>query len=121
MATLNLCPVDVDLCFSRGDTVTFSFTIREGTPPTPIDITGSSFLLTVDPSPAPTGSGNNLFQLTGAIIGAATDGTFAFQPTAVQMNQTPSVYFYDVQWTDASSEIRTVISGQFEIQQDVTK
>lgn len=119
MATLlNLCPLEINLCFSRGDTPVFSFTLKEDG--SPIDITGSSFLLTVDPSPAPTGSGDNLFQLTGSIP-VGTDGVVQFQATAMQMDLAPGVYFYDVQWTDAASAIRTIIAGEFEIRQDVTK
>ena len=66
MATLiNVCPPTIDLCISRGDTAIWTFTVKTGSPLAVVDITGFTYLLTVDPSDEPTGSGNNLFQLTG--------------------------------------------------------
>lgn len=120
MATLNLCPLVIDFCLSRGDSVAFTFTLKTGNPALAIDITGSTFLLTVDPEPNPADAVNNLFQLAGTLTNP-TGGVVQFQPTPVDLDQTPGVYFHDVQWTDSSGAIRTIAAGEFEIQQDVTK
>ena len=121
MATLlNICPEAIDLCISRGDTTPWTFTIKTGSPAVAVNITGFSFLLTVDPSSEPTGSGSNLFQLTGTITDAA-NGIMSFELTATQADQTPDVYFYDLQQTDGASKLRTVVKGEFEFKQDITK
>lgn len=119
MSDLNLCPVTVDLCFSRGDNPSFAFNLQNPNG-TPIDITGFNYILTVDPSPAPPDNTNNLFFLVGAVT-APTQGEVTFQATNVQMDQPPGTYFYDVQETNDVAAVRTVIKGQFVIQQDITK
>lgn len=129
MATCIAEPDIIPLCRKRGDSFADEFTIREpqteaqaqaGTPGTPIDITGFSFLLTVDPEPDPTDALNNLFQLTGNITDA-TNGVVDFSPSAVQSDQAPDTYFYDIQQTDGAAKIRTIAVGQYEITQDITK
>lgn len=117
---LNICPVEIDLCITRGDTTPWTFTILQSDGVTPEDITGFSYLLTVDPSDEPADALNNLFQLTGTIP-VGTDGVVQFSMTAIQADQTPAVYFYDLQQTDGSSLIRTVAKGSFEFKQDITK
>ncbi len=117
---LNICPVIINLCISRGDTVPWTFTMKTGTPLAVVNITGFSFLLTVDPSDAPTGSANNLFQLTGTITDAP-NGIVQFEMSAVQADQTPNTYHYDLQQTDGAGKIRSVVKGEFEFQQDTTK
>lgn len=111
---------NLDICRKRGDTFPFQLNIKDENG-VAIDITGDTFLLTVDPSPAPTGSGNNLFQLTGTIINGP-GGVVEFQPSAVQADQTPATYFYDVQQTEAvTSDIRTILYGEWQVVQDITK
>ena len=115
---LDVCPIDVDLCFTRGDSVLWTFQIKsEGVP---VNITGFSFLLTVDPSPEPTGSGTNLFQLTGSVI-TPLSGIVQFGMTPTQANQVPNEYYFDLQMTDGGGKIRTVAKGKFTIEQDITK
>lgn len=112
------CLIDTNLCRLRGDTTTIAIRLTtDGT--TPIDITGNTFLLTIDPSQTPIDNSNNVLQLTGVIINAA-DGRVGFTPTTPQANIAPGVYFYDIQWT-AGATIRTIMRGQFEVQQDITK
>jgi len=129
MATCVAEPDFIELCRRRGDSFADEFTIREpqteaqalaGTPGTPIDITGFSFILTVDPESDPLTSANNLFALTGNITDA-TGGVVEFAPSTVQSDQTPDVYFYDIQQTDGGAAIRTIAVGPYEITQDITK
>ena len=117
--TLNLCPSSVDLCFTRADTVPFTFTLvdEDGSP---IDITGSTFILTVDPEPDPVDASANLFTVPG-VITDGPGGVVQFTPSSVDLDQTPDTYFYDVEWTDAGSNIRTIVNGEFEIRQDISK
>ena len=111
---------EVNICRKRGDTFPFQLTIKDEDG-VAIDITGDTFLLTVDPSPAPTDAVNNLFQLAG-VITDAPNGVVEFTPGAVEADQDPSVYFYDVQQTEAiTGDIRTILYGQWEVVQDITK
>jgi len=108
----------VDICRFRGDTDSFTVTLTtDGT--TPIDITGDTVVLTVDPSPAPTDALGNLFTLTGVLTDPA-NGVVTFTPTALDADQTPSTYFYDVQWTSGTA-VKTVLTGQWQVVQDITK
>ncbi len=118
-------PDFIELKRRRGDSFADEFTIREpdlpdGTAGPVIDITGFSFLLTVDPEELPLTSANNIFQLTGTITDA-TNGKVEFAPTAVESDVTPQEYFYDIQQTDAGAKIRTIIVGPYDIIQDITK
>ena len=117
---LNICPFEVDVCISRGDTTAFQFTIRSGTPPVADDITGFSYLLTVDLDQDPTDATNNLFQLTGTITDAL-NGVVEFSMSTSQADQLPNIYFFDVQQTDGTGAIRTVVIGQYEFRQDISK
>ncbi len=117
---LNLCATAVDLCFQRGDTEPWTFTIVNKTTAVAIDITGFSFLLTVDPSDEPVDAVNNLFQLTGTVTDGP-GGVVQFAMSAANADQTPQEYFFDLQQTDAGGAIRTIAKGVYEFQQDITK
>lgn len=115
---LNICPVEIDLCISRGDTTPWTFTIKLSG--AVVNITGFSYLLTVDPSDEPADAVNNLFQLTGTVTDGP-NGIVEFSMSVSQADQTPDQYFYDLQQTDGSSNIRSVAKGGFEFKQDITK
>jgi len=109
-----------NICRKRGDTWPFQITITD-TDGVAIDITGDTFLLTVDPSPTPPDATNNLFQLAG-VITDAPNGVVEFTLTPSQADQTPATYYYDVQQTEAvSGDIRTILQGEWEVRQDITK
>ena len=120
MVLLNICPEEIDVCISRGDTTPFTFTIKDGTPPAAIDITGFSYVLTVDPSDEPSGAGNNRFALTGTLTFPLV-GIVSFEMNATQADQTPDTYFFDLQQTDGAGKLRTVVKGEFEFKQDISK
>jgi hypothetical protein len=107
----------MDIERKRGDTYPIEITVlSDGVA---LDITGASFLLTVDPAKEPTDATNNLCQLTGVITDAPT-GAVSFTPTANQMDAVGK-YFFDIQMTDASGAIRTIDAGKFVLKQDITK
>lgn len=108
-----------DIERKRGDDYADVFTLSSKKTKLPINITGYSFLLTVDPDKAPVDSTNNLFKLTGEIIDAA-GGKVGFAPTAVQADRIGSFY-YDVQMIDASGKKRTIAEGKYKFIQDITK
>lgn len=103
----------------RGDTYSFVLSLKDAAGAA-LDITGASFLLTIDPSPSPESAVANIAQLTGSIVGAATLGQVRFDPTAPSV-ATVGVFFYDVQMTDSGSRVRTILVGQWTVEQDITK
>lgn len=116
------CPAEHNFCRVRGDTEAESITVTtDGS--TAIDITGDSFLLTVDPSPDPADDTANIYQIAGVIVDGP-NGIVSFSPSALQAAAAPNTYFYDIQWTrtgSGSGSVKTILKGQWEIQQDVTK
>ena len=108
-----------DLTRKRGDTYADQIAVVDSAGAV-VDITGYSFVMTVDPSKTPSNADNNLFSLTGSIIDAV-NGVVDFAPTALQADQTPGRYWYDVQMTDAGGAIRTIVVGRYTIEQDISK
>jgi hypothetical protein len=103
----------------RGDTYANEWVIKSRSTGLPVNITGYSFLLTVDPSPGPGGSATNLFQIVGNIVDAAA-GRVEFAPSALQADNIGS-FFYDVQMIDGAARKRTFDSGTYLLKQDITK
>lgn len=108
-----------DIDRKRGDTYADEFTVKSAQTKLPIDITGYTFTLTVDPEKAPATADNNLYQLTGTIVDAPS-GRVEFAPTAMQANQLGK-FFYDVQMVDGAGRKRTIVSGKYTYLQDITK
>lgn len=109
-----------DITRKRGDTYADEFVVKSTTTGSVIDITGYSFSLVVDPQKHPASSANNLYALTGTITDAA-NGLVEFAPSAVQSDQTPKIYYYEVQMTDPTGRIRTIESGKYTYVQDIVK
>lgn len=85
-----------------------------------LDVTGCSFILTVDPAKAPTSAATNLFSLPGTLVNSAT-GEIKFPITETQSDQTPGTYYYDIQMTDSAGLTRTIALDKYIIKQDITK
>ena len=104
----------------RGDTWPDEITVRDVATGVPLDITGCTFLMTLDTLKAPSDSATNLYQLTGVIVDAAA-GRVDFAPTALQADQIPKTYYYDIQMTDALSRKLTVALDKYKYEQDISK
>ena len=85
----------------------------------PIDVTGYTFLQTVDPSPAPEDDTNNVFQVVGIIVDGPA-GRVQFLPTVIQSDNVGN-WFHDIQMVDGGGIIRTIDNGRYDIIQDITK
>lgn len=120
VAELHLCAQALNICLQRGDTFAFSFSLTDSETEAPIDITGYSFLLTVDTLENPPDATTNLFSLTGVLTNP-TGGVVQFSLSALQADQAPDTYYYDVQMVDGVGGKRTVAKGEFLIEQDITK
>jgi hypothetical protein len=111
--------LDKEICWGRGDSDAKGFVIQDSNG-VAVDITGFSFKMTVNSERDPTDQVNEQFTIVG-VIGVATDGTVSFAPTTTDTNITPGIYFYDIEQTDVSSRIKTIIKGRVKIIQDITK
>jgi hypothetical protein len=107
------------LARSRGDTFADEFLIKSSVTGLPIDISGCTFLMTVDPEEAPLTDANNIFQLAGAVLDAP-GGRVEFAPNALQTDRVGSFYF-DIQMTDSLGRKRTLKYGSYVLKQDITK
>ena len=111
-------PSDIPICRKRGDTYPITFTIKDSAGVV-IDITGFTYLLTVDPSEEPADALANLFQLTG-VVALGTDGKVAFTLSVGEADNLGE-FFYDIQQTDGASALRTVVKSTWVFEQDITK
>lgn len=102
----------------RGDTYPDLFTITDSDGST-LDITGHTFLLSLDRLRAPLNTSTRLYQLTGTIVDGPT-GQVSFAPTAQQASIVGNFY-YDLQMTDDLGDIKTVQTGIYSFTQDITK
>lgn len=103
----------------RGDTYADEFTIKSKKTKQPINITGYSFLMTLDSRKDPTDETTKLYQLTGTIVDGP-NGRVEFAPSAVQADRV-GLFFYDVQMVDGSARKRTVVKAKYKYTQDITK
>ena len=107
----------MDIERKRGDTYPIEIIVNSNG--SPLNISGASFVLTVDPSKTPVDNTNNLFALTGTITDAP-GGRVSFTPTELQADHVGR-FFHDIQMTDGSGAKRTIDSGKFTFTQDITK
>lgn len=103
---------------TRSDTYPFTVTFRDGTGEL-VDLTGASFILTVNAEEDPTVSEEAEFTLVG-VIDAPLTGVVEFTMSESDANRF-GLFYYDIQMTDAQGYIRTMMRGPFEIHQDITK
>lgn len=104
----------------RGDTYADEITVKSKATGLPINITGYTFTMTLDPAKDPATSANNLYTLTGTIIDAPA-GRVEFAPTAMQADQPPNTYYYDVQMVDGAGRKRTILLDKYKYEQDIGK
>lgn len=103
----------------RGDSYADSFTILSEKTGLALNITGCTFLMTVDPDNDPASAAANLYQLTGTITDAP-NGVVEFAPSTAQADLIGEFWF-DVQMIDGTGRKRTIVSGPYRYVQDVTK
>lgn len=103
----------------RGDTYGDLFVIVSSTTEGPLNISGYTFLLTLDTEKFPTNNATNIYQLAGTIL-SAEGGTVEFAPSAGQADRL-GAYYYDIQMIDGAGRKRTITSGQYFYKQDITK
>jgi len=103
----------------RGDSKADKFSITDKEDGSAVDLTGCTFLLTLDSRKNPTDTSTQIYQLTGT-VSDPTSGVVTFAPSTTQANLV-GYYYYDVQMTDAAGAVSTLVSGKYLYKQDITK
>jgi len=106
----------------RGDSYPLEFTIQDENEDA-ITLTGSSLLFTVNNTKNPTDITDQEFSVVGVIDPdqVANEGKVTFTPSTSETDLTPGTYYYDIQLTNSSSQIRTIAKEKFKVTQDITK
>lgn len=103
----------------RGDTLGDKFVVTsDGT--TPVDITLYSARLTINAVKDPSVTDTPLYTLVGTAVDPV-NGVFLFEPSALQADQVPGKYYYDVELTTPAGKIVTIAKGSYIFKQDVSK
>jgi hypothetical protein len=108
-----------DITRKRGDTYADEFTITYKSTGLPVNLTGYTFVLTVDSSKAPVDESTKQYSVVGEIIDAI-NGRVGFAPSSIQANRVGS-FFFDAQWIDPLGRIRTFDAGKYVYTQDISK
>lgn len=118
-ATLDLSPVPIDICVTRGNDRPFSFRFFESDGVTLRDMSGfTAITLTVSSSKNPVGATPPPeFALIGVVSGASSE-IVTWTPTASNMDLAAKKWYFDVQVEDP---IFTEVKGEFVVGQDITK
>lgn len=106
-----------DILVTRGDSPVIPLTINSNG--SPLDITGFTFTLTVNPLDDPPDDSGALFQISGTVTDGP-NGRVQFQPSTMDTTQTPDNYYYDIQMVGGGST-RTILKGIFKIEPDITR
>jgi len=84
-----------------------------------VDLTGASFILTVNEEEDPDADELAEFSLVG-VVAAPLTGVVEFTLSESSADHVGR-FFYDIQMTDVQGYIRTMMRGPFEMRQDITK
>ena len=108
-----------DITRKRGDSYPDQVTFKDGTGAA-FNVTGCSFLLTIDTQKTPPDDTTKVLQIVGTITDAP-GGVVEFQWTPLLADLPIAGYYYDIQMTDASTNVRTFGPWKYSIVQDITK
>lgn len=104
---------------TRGDTIPFTLTIKSNNNGQPVNITGCSFIMTVNSLSVPIDLSTQLYKLDGSIIDVA-NGLVEFYPTDQNANIVGS-FFYDVQITDSYGQVYTATKDRISYSESLIK
>ena len=109
-----------EISYFRGDSHPLEFTFSNQETNEPLNLSGSTFIMTVDRRQNPTDATTVLFQVVGEIIGLPSEGVVSFKPTPDQTSSAGN-FFYDIQMTGDDGSIRTLVKDKIIISMDITK
>ena len=113
------------ISIKRGDSYPLGIRLRDNSNSNYLDITGYTFLLTVDTRQDPDDTSTQVFQLVGLVDPdqVANAGCVSFLPSITDTDKDPAVYYYDIQmvYGPGSAYVRTIAKDKFSIIMDITK
>ena len=110
-----------DITWYRGDSFPIELTLTNKETEDPIPLNGYSFLFTVNAVENPEDDSEQIFQVIGVLDADPTTGKVSFTPTTTDTDLSVDIYYYDIQMTDGSGNIRTIAKHKFKITMDITK
>lgn len=110
-----------DIEWYRGDSYPLELTIKDQVTGEVIDLTGFSFMLSVNSLRDPPDASTLIFNVAGVLDADPLTGKVTFTPTSTHTGIDPKVYYYDVQMTNTAGDIRTIVKHKWRILQDITK
>jgi len=108
------------ISYYRGDYYPQELTVTNKATGDPVDITGATFLLTVNSEKKPVDASNQLFQISGVLDADPTTGKVVFSFEEQHTNIEIGTYYYDIQMVLAGTK-RTIKKNSYKIHQDITK
>ena len=114
-----LIELNTQISTFRGDTDPFNVVFVDDDGVTRLNVTGYTFSMSISATENPTTPAVGDFTITGTITDA-TNGEVEFSPLIGDVDILGD-WFYDIQWTDANSKIRTISKGGIRYVQDITK
>jgi hypothetical protein len=105
--------------YYRGDGYPLLVTVKDADTGSAIDITGYTFLLTVNKEESPVDDTRQVFQSAGSVVDGP-NGVASF-PVLPANTATVGNYFYDIQMTTTGGEVRTIAKDAFVVSMDITK
>lgn len=116
MATIKILPATLNLEIVRGDDFAESFTIQEGDPLAPVDVSARTYTSQVRPS-----ADSTTVTATFTVdMTSAAAGVIVLRLADTVTDDLSGGYVWDLQ-QDTGGVIRTLITGDFTVNPDVTR
>lgn len=116
-STVESTPTDTDLTTVRGDTKKFSVYAKDSDSQA-FDLTGYTMTFTAKSLTSLTDSEAEI--QVDATISSVSSGIGAFTLSPTNTAVAIASYFYDIQISDGSANVYTLVDGTFTVTQDVT-
>jgi len=108
-----------DITRARGDTAADLINLQDSAGAA-LDVTGFSFVLTVNSIENPPDNTTELYNIAGTILDAP-GGVVEFVPLIGDVDQKYATYYFDIQMTDDVGRIKTIDKGEYTYSQDISK
>lgn len=103
----------------RGDTIPDEFTVNDPNG-SPQNITGATFVMTLDKRKAPPDATSVVVTINGTVT-SGSGGIVQFDWSALDADQEPGTYWFDIEMTDSLGVVQTLTVGKYTFIQDITK
>jgi len=107
--------------FYRGDTLRYRLELKD-VDGNPIDLTGSTFWLTMKSNPIMDDSSAEIQVSVSTHVDATNGITEIIVPNTITDTLTPkTTLYYDIQWVAPSGDVTTIIADRVKVLADITR